>query len=163
MKKTVGGSGKLLIKSRVKTGPGAMKVAVIAFILPALFLSSVVAGKKKKEPEETWRTYEAPYNRVWNRMVKIVVGRWEYAVRAADPEQGYLATWPKTTHPAGKYKTRTTMNVNVKEAPEGTLVTVSCVIEEYRPVKGADKGRWMAVPSDGSCEKRLLDALAQSL
>ncbi len=140
-----------------------MKAVFIAFVLPALLFSYAHADEKKKEPEETWRTFEAPYNRVWNQTVRIVIGRWKYAVRAADPKQGYLATWPKTTQSTGKFKRRITINVNVKKAPEGTLVTVSCLIEEYRPIKGADKGRWMALPSDGSCEKRLLDTLGQSL
>jgi len=78
-----------------------MRAVVIAFILPVLFFSHGDAGKKK-EPDKTWRTYDAPYNRVWNQMVRIVIGRWKYAVRAADPKRGYLATWPRTNRHSGK-------------------------------------------------------------
>jgi len=133
----------------------------VAFIVPAfLLVATSAASKEKKPPPPTWRMYKASYNRVWNALVRVVAKDLRYAIRAADPKEGYLATWPKTLD---KPKRHVQINANVKKSAEGALITVSCIIEEYIQARGRRKGRWMLMPSDHSCESGLLDAVEKRL
>lgn len=150
-------------KSGSKKNPGKCWAIVPAIFFPVFLCAAVLFAETVQTPKQTWRAFEVSYNRVWNAMVRVVVKDSKYAVRAADPEEGFLSTWPKSTNKNGKTKVRTTVNANVKKAPEGTLVTVSCVMEEFVAVQGAKKGRWVVIPSDGACEASLIDAISNKI
>jgi len=153
-----------LQKLGVRLWPGRTRVIVLALIIPALLLPGTVSAKKEKPTAPTWQLYKAPYNSVWNAMVRTVVEDWKFAVRAGDPKEGFLATWPKTTpKQANKPKSRTSININVKKAPDGILVTASCLIEQYVPPSRGQKGRWVSIPSDHSCEANFLKDLEKRL
>jgi len=145
--------------------PGRFRAVLIVLVIPA-FLISFNAFSKTKEspPPQTWRLYDASYNRVWNAVVKTIAKDLKFGIRAADPKEGYLATWAKTQpEKGGKPKRRTRININVKKTAKGTLVTASCVIEEYIPPKKGKKALWMIMPSDNSCEATVLNAVGRRL
>jgi len=96
--------------------------------------------------------------------VRLLFDDLKYTPLAADGEVGYLSTRWKTFKGQNKEKDkRIQVNVNIKKAPDGTLVTVGCIIEEFTPIKDTDQGRWMKIPSDHSCEARFLDQLQSKL
>ena len=149
-----------------KIRPGLAMMIMTIFILPAFFRPVSNAGSEEnKPPPQTWRLYNTAYNHVWNSLVRVVVEDWKYALRAADPEEGFIATWSKTQpqQKQGAPQKRISINVNVKKATEGTLVTVSCIIEEYNQGENGRKGRWITTPSDNLCESMLLDAVKNKL
>ena len=88
----------------------------------------------------------------------------KYVPMAADSDAGFMSTRPKTVKGSDTEKDRRIrVNVNIKKAAAGTLVTVGCEIEEYTPIKGTNQGRWMQIPSDHSCESQILDRLEAKL
>jgi hypothetical protein len=155
----------LLGKLGEKRWPGGFVAAISIVIVISAFLHSgdSIPKERKSPPPPTWRSYEAPYARVWNALVRAVSQDLRFAIRVADPKEGYLATWPKTDPETSEGpQRRVQINVNVKKSAQGALVTASCIIEEYVK-KGKREGRWMIVPSDNSCEAGLLDAVEKRL
>lgn len=155
-----------MLKNSDKKRPGlALTIAMIVILPVFYFQFSVAAPPENKPLPASWRVFNAPYNRVWNALIRVLFEDSKYALRAADPDEGFIATWSKTQPQTkqGAPQRRISINVNVKKAPGGTLVTVSCVIEEYIPITGTNKGRWLLIPSDNSCESALLDATAAKL
>lgn len=139
-------------------------------ILAAMLLASVISHqswakiKKTTAYPLTYRNYSEPYNKVWNAAVRLLFDDLKFAPLAADSEQGFMSTRWKTTK--GKERARdrrVQVNLNIKKAAAGTLVTVGCEIEEFVPIKGTDEGRWMDIPSDHSCEAQILDQLEAKL
>ena len=143
-----------------------MMVIMSILIFPAFLMPvSSAVSEEKKPPPQTWRIYDKTYNHVWNALVRVLIEDWKYALRAADPNEGYLATWAKTQpqENQGAPQKRISINVDVKKATGGTLVTVSCIIEENNQNQNGRKKRWVTVPSDHLCESALLDAVGNKL
>lgn len=141
------------------------KISIVLISLVFLFFTCGTANKETNSAvETTWRNFALPYNRVWNAVVRVIMQDMRYQIQAADPDQGYLATKPKEQpEEYGKPKKRISINVNVKKAPDGTLVTAACLIEEFVPVKNTDSGKWQTYPSDLSCEFKLMSAIEKKL
>ena len=136
---------------------------VMGFVL--LTLAPLSAGKVKIiEYPPTYRTFPKSYAKVWNAVVRLIIEDLEYVPDAADPQMGFFSTrWKKFEGKDGGNDLRIRIHLNVKKAPKGTLVTVRCEIEEYVPIEGTDRGRWMKIPSDHSCEADILDRLESKL
>lgn len=143
------------------------KIVVIIFCT-ALWVQvpPAIHGAQPKliEYPPTYKNFPLKYAEVWNAVVRLVVQDMGYRPQVADPGFGFLSTRWKTTEGVGDQPTRRIkLHLNVKKAPEGTLVTVRCEIEEFVLIEGTDKGRWMKLPSDHSCEADLLDRLEAKL
>lgn len=153
------------------TTTGSRKIAVAIPIPAFVAIASLffLSGAYAKQPTlveypPTFKTYDAPYNKTWNAVVKVLVGDMQFYPQAADPQQGFLSTGWKTIK--GDAKTpdkRIRIHANVKQTEKGTLVTVRCEINEFVPVKGTKSGKWMQAPSDNTCETNVLGAIGKKL
>lgn len=121
------------------------------------------AKEEKKKEVLSYRVFPYPYAKVWNSVVQLVVDM-EYLPEVADPQEGFMSTqWKLVKGGGAKGDKRIRIHINVKKTADGALVTVRCEMEEFIPVGGTGKGKWVPIPSDNTCESGFLDKLEKKL